>query len=367
MAAVTEMLRGWLPSGAGKAIPALDGPLAPNNLLDGLDRLELQAPDDLCAGPDGSLLVSSGPQLLRLDANGETPQTLGEFDAPITALARVNDDTIAVAVQQVGLLLVNPADGQVINQIKDCGGGDITALTADGQGGLYAAIGSTRHRAEDWFWDLMERNRSGQLIHWHPDRGDADVLADGLAWPNGLALAADGQALLVAQSWDHSLVRYSLPIRGAEKRATVIDNLPGYPARISAAAAGGYWLALFAMRTQLVELVLRENAFRQQMMREISPELWIRPALRSTGSHLEPLQGGGIKKLGIRKPWAPPRAYGLVLRLDRDCEPVASLHSRVDGQSHGITAALEAGGRLYIASKGHDALLHCDPARVTHR
>ena len=92
-------------------------------------------------------------------------------------------------------------------------------------------------------------------------------------------------------------------------------------------------------------------------MRTLEPALWIRPALKTAGSHLEPLQGGGIKKLGLRKPWAPPRSYGLVLRLDGDCEALYSLHSRVDGKNHGITAAREIGGRLFVVSKGNDRLL----------
>lgn len=137
----------------------------------------------------------------------------------------------------------------------------------------------------------------------------------------------------------------------------LIDNMPGYPARIAPAAGGGHWLAVFAMRTQLIELVLREAQFRREMMRSVEPELWIRPALKTTGSYLEPLQGGGIKKLGIRKPWAPPRSYGLVVRLDASCEPVFSLHSRVDGSNHGVMAAREIGNRLFVAAKGNDRLL----------
>ena len=83
----------------------------------------------------------------------------------------------------------------------------------------------------------------------------------------------------------------------------------------------------------------------------------IAPSLRATGSYLEPLQGGGIKKLGIVKPWAPPRSYGLVVRIDSSGDIVESLHSRVGGSCHGVTAARPAGGRLYIVSKGHSKLL----------
>jgi hypothetical protein len=185
-------------------------------------------------------------------------------------------------------------------------------------------------------------------------------LLEGLPYPNGLEVEAGGESLLFTQSWTHSLMRHRIGAKSSTAVETVIDNLPGYPARIASAAGGGHWLAIFAMRTQLIELVLRETRFRQAMMRAVDPELWVRPSLRATGSYLEPLQGGGIKKLGIRKPWAPPRSYGLVVRLDAEAEPVFSMHSRVDGHCHGVTAAREAGGRLIVVSRGDGRLCACD-------
>jgi len=52
-------------------------------------------------------------------------------------------------------------------------------------------------------------------------------------------------------------------------------------------------------RTQLVEFVLRENAYRRRMMKEIAPEFWIAPRLRSGQSFEEPMQGAHIKTMGV--------------------------------------------------------------------
>ena len=98
----------------------------------------------------------------------------------------------------------------------------------------------------------------------------------------------------------------------------MLDHLPVYPSRLSPASAGGFWLTAFAARTQLVEFVLRENAYRRRMMAEIDPEYWIAPKLKSGQSFLEPMQGAHIKTMGVVKPWAPPRSYGLVIRLDAE-------------------------------------------------
>jgi len=69
------------------------------------------------------------------------------------------------------------------------------------------------------------------------------------------------------------------------------------------------------------------------------------------------LQGGGVKQMGVLKPWAPSRSYGLVVKLDAAFAPVKSLHSRADGSRHGTTSALEHEGTLFVASKGGDAVL----------
>ena len=126
------------------------------------------------------------------------------------------------------------------------------------------------------------------------------------------------------------------------------------------AADGGFWLSCFVCRTQLVEFVLREPAYRQRMVADIAPAHWIAPALSSGHSFLEPLQGAGVKNMGVLKPWAPPRSYGLVLHISADGRVQSSLHSQVDGHHHGITAVLEQGGHLYAASKGSGRLLRVD-------
>ena len=69
--------------------------------------------------------------------------------------------------------------------------------------------------------------------------------------------------------------------------------------------------------------MLSEDDFRDEMMRTIAPDYWIAPALATTGSDcLEPMQIGGVKALGIQKPWAPPRSYGLLVRIDDDGDVV---------------------------------------------
>ena len=93
------------------------------------------------------------------------------------------------------------------------------------------------------------------------------------------------------------------------------------------------------------------------MLKEIDPGYWIAPALNSGNTFLEPMQGAHLKMMGVVKPWAPPRSYGLVIRLDDQGLIRYSLHSRFDGKHHGIVAAVERAGRLYLLGKGRRRLL----------
>ena len=123
--------------------------------------------------------------------------------------------------------------------------------------------------------------------------------------------------LWFSESWNHRVAK--IERNGpAPYISSVIDRLPAYPSRMSPAVGAGMWLTCFTARRRLVEFVLREDRFRRMMMEEVDPRFWVAPMLSSGRTFLEPLQGGNVKTLGISKPWAPPRSYGLVVRLGPD-------------------------------------------------
>ena len=227
----------------------------------------------------------------------------------------------------------------------------INALAPGPNGTLIATDGSTTRPYAQWVLDLMERGRSGRVLVLDIASRRVQTIASRLQYAFG-ACAADNE-ILVSESWRHRLI--AIAADGTQR--AVFDNLPVYPSRLSPAASGGFWLTAFAARTQLVEFVLRENAYRRRMMAEIDPEYWIAPKLKSGQSFLEPMQGAHIKTMGVVKPWAPPRSYGLVIRLSDSGAPLYALHSRVDGVNHGIVAAVELDGALYALAKGPGRLL----------
>lgn len=167
-----------------------------------------------------------------------------------------------------------------------------------------------------------------------------------------------GGGLACSESWRHRIVDLS----AKAARRPLLADLPAYPARLAPADRGDWWLAAFAPRSQMVEFMLREDRARRQMVATIDPDHWMAPRYASGRSFKEPLQGGGIKHLGILKPWAPTQSYGLVIRLDAAMQPLESFHSRADGTIHGITSCVELGDRLYAGSKGADCVVALDLA-----
>jgi hypothetical protein len=222
-------------------------------------------------------------------------------------------------------------------------------MLADSGNHLFVTHGSSSNLYNDWKKDLMEKNSSGSLWRIEVSTGEQKKICGGLAFPYGIYY--DGKTFIVAESWRSRLVKISLD--KSKPPEEVLGHLPGYVSRLAPAQGNGIWLAVFAPRSQLIEFVLRENRYRKLMMRQIEPQFWVAPTLRSNKSFREPLQAGGVKHLGILKPWSPARSYGMVIRLD-DCDfqPVLSLHSRADGKRHGITSCLEHNGRLLMAVKG---------------
>ena len=335
----------------GKAvtIPPMDGALKPNTALDDASVvLEVEAPDNLCA--DGDQLVFSSGNSIFVLRSGQAEE-IQRFDVPVTALAVSLSGDVAIGLDNGELGLI-PHHGSFRALLAIADLACPTALAFDASGALYVAQGSARHRPSDWAVDLMSKNASGSV--WRVDpagKSGAKMLIQGLAFPNGLLV--DRDSVIVAESWRHRVIRLSEG--GAQE--PILQKLPGYPARLAPAGDGGVWLALFAPRNRLIEFILLEDAYREQMMRDVPREYWIAPALTSGRSFLEPLQCGGVKTMGIHKPWSPSRSYGLVVKLDVQLRPVASFHSRANGSRHGITSVAEVGGRVFVASKGGNAIL----------
>jgi hypothetical protein len=331
------------------AVPSFDGALKPNQKLEAAETIfECAAPEDLTT--DGrAIFLADGRRLLRLD--GDAATDMRSFDQSISALAVLPDGHLAVALAGREVRVFSEPSAANPYVVFATGLNAVNALAPGADGALIATDGSATQGVERWVWDLLEWGRSGRVLMLDPATGAAKTLTSGLGYAFGVRATDDG--VLVSESWRHRLIA----VRGDGSTTIVLPHLPVYPSRLSPASGGGYWLTAFVARSLLVEFILREPAYRKRMMAEIDPEYWVVPRLRSGFSFKEPLQGAHIKTMGVIKPWAPPRSYGLVIRLNAGGAPLYSLHSRVDGTNHGIVAAVECNGQLVMIAKGPGRIL----------
>lgn len=361
------ILRNWGDRvlGRGRAaitVPVMDGALKPNRLLEEADLLiDLPGIDDLaCNGTQ--VWISAANRLMRLQDS--QPVLVHTFTTNITALAAHDTGTLAVALggAKVQVLHVSAegkiTEGSELTAINGQPLNSVNALAFEPDGSILFSDGSQRRSNEDWCHDLMELGQTGRVARWQPKNGQVRNLASGLHYAFGVL--SMGQQPLFSESWNHC-------VRSANGPHTLLAELPGYPSRMSPAKGGGFWLSCFVCRSQLVEFVLREPAYRKRMIKEVDPRYWIAPALSSGHNFLEPLQGAGVKQMGMLKPWAPPRSYGLVLRVSTEGHILSSLHSPVDGRHHGVTAVVEFQGDLWVASKGSGRLLKIDLRKAEAR
>ncbi|MHC2538072.1 hypothetical protein ACVJMY_007641 [Bradyrhizobium diazoefficiens] len=341
-------------------VPVLDGPFLSNQKLEAAPVLcQVDQVDNLVA-LGANLFASSGSGLLRLRPTSSSgPETVARFDAPISAMAGLGD-ALAIGLDRKGLVVRGGRfDGKVVQH-----SGDVlhcpTAIAWLDESTLAVCNGSKHVGALDWRRALMTKDLSGSVVVVDLVKDRVTIAATGLGWPSGLA-ASDGQ-VFVSECLRHRVLALALP---AGKPVELVTGLPGYPARLTRAAAGGIWLSFYSVRNQLVEFILREDEYRTRMVNELPEEHWVAPSLYSGRSFKEPMQGSQLKQMGILKPYSVTRSYGLIAYCDANMTPIGSFHSRADGTRHGVVAAAECEGALYLASRGSNAVLEIrDPATV---
>jgi Strictosidine synthase len=340
-------------------IQPLDGPLSANTKLDSAPAVieGLSDPNDIMVTSAGSSYLCVGNRILRYDAlDFRSSETAADLPGEVTGVATHPEGGLVACVAGSGLHFIGgPRAGKVVAVAGSDPLRCLTGVAVAQNGDIFVTDGSRQCLPSDWVVDLINKGRSGRLVHVDAAGSNATVILDGLGFAHGVALTHNQETVVVTESWKHRVLALDVTTSSRQAAAASIpglDNLPGYPARLCRTGSG-YALAVFAMRTQLVDFILDgEDAFRKDMMKRVPRQFWAAPQLYAPGHFLDPVQGGGLKKHGSVNAWAPPRSYGLVLLLDYDFAIIDSFHSRVGGACHGVTGVAWGEGVVYAVSKG---------------
>jgi sugar lactone lactonase YvrE len=233
-------------------------------------------PEDVVVDPAGRVYAGlADGRIVRVPGGGGAAETVGRLPGRPLGLEILDPGELVACASDAGLLAISLSDGRVRTLTDRVAGRRLgacnNAAVAD-DGTVYFTDSSTRFPVPRWRADLVQRTRTGRLFARDPD-GTVRTLLDGLEFANGVALAADGSYVAVAETAICRVRRVWLTGPRAGSDEVFVDGLPGYPDNMSLGSDGLIWIALPSPRTALLTGVQRMPRAVRSLVSRI-PERW---------------------------------------------------------------------------------------------
>ena len=225
-------------------------------------------------------LVYTGTEdgsVFRLRTDGSRIDRVGFTGGRPLGLELMPDGRLLVADADRGLLALDPYDGGIESLVTSVSGRRMrfcnnAAVAADGD--IWFSDSSTVYGISQWKKDFVEDTRTGRLLVRRAT-GLVEVVLEGLAFSNGVALAADESYVAVAESGARTVVRHWLSGPRAGERDLLADDLPGYPDNISRGSDGLIWVSIASPVDRVVERLHRSPVV---LRRQLTPHPGRAPA-----------------------------------------------------------------------------------------
>ena len=322
--------------------PGYTGPYAANDRLANLSTIGLldgaTGPEHVAVGPDGFLYAAVvGGTILRMRPDGSGREVWANTGGRVLGFGFDAAGRMIAADALRGLVAIAAEAPHTVTVLADrMPDGDPIrfpdAVTVTPDGSVYFTDASRRFAPaehggpfEASLLDYLEHRPTGRVLAWRPG-GQVAVVAEGLSFPNGIVMSADGRSLFVAETGFYRVWRIDAGARRLDLSAgplpqarVILDQLPGFPDNLVRGMDGRIWLGLAKPRTASGDATADK------------------PALR---------------KLALRLPrflWPVPPNYGHVLAFTEDGRVVADLQDP-SGAYPDTTGVLETADRLYIQS-----------------
>jgi sugar lactone lactonase YvrE len=207
----------------------------------------------------------------------------------VDRIAQTGGRPLGIEIGPDGRLLVCDAHRGVLR--IDTGSGAVEAVTdsVDGapmrfcnnaaiasDGAVWFSDSSLRYGLDKWKNDLVENTRTGRLMRLGTD-GAVEVVLDGLAFANGVALSRDEDFVCVAETAARTVVRRWLTGNRAGMRDLLCQNLPGYPDNIARGSDGLIWVTIGSPIDPLVERLQKGPMPLRKMVTKIPEALQPKP------------------------------------------------------------------------------------------
>jgi sugar lactone lactonase YvrE len=232
------------------------------------------------------------------------------------------DGRLLVCDAKVGVLRVDVGTGAVETLVDRVAGAPMVfcnnaAIGTDGA--IWFSDSSAHFGIDDWQDEIAMNTHTGRLMRLGTD-GTVEVVLTGLAFANGVAVAADGSSVTVAETGARTVVRRWLTGARAGERDLLVDDLPGYPDNLSRGSDGLLWVALASPKDPVVERVQHGPG-------------WLRRTARALPASIQPKAKRTVRA----------QAYDDTGRLVHDVDVSAE-------RFHMVTGVREHDGRLWLGS-----------------
>ncbi|MEK4849206.1 SMP-30/gluconolactonase/LRE family protein [Paenibacillus sp. FSL H7-0756] len=223
---------------------------------------------------------------------------------------------------QKGLLSIGK-DGKIEVLATEVDGGPIylaNELDIAQDGMIY--FSDTSNYGKVMFKEIAENKPHGRLLRYDPQTRQTTVLLKDLYFANGVALSAEEDFVLVAESYHYQLTRYWL--KGPKQGTSDIfaENLAGFPDNITRDEQGHFWVGVFTTRLAFADYMHSHP--------------WVAATMSKVPQTL--LDGASA-----------PVKHGLAAEYGPEGELVSSWHDP-EGTLYGITTAVSQGGYLYLGT-----------------
>lgn len=195
--------------------------------------------------------------IFRINHGGDHIERIAHTEGRPLGIEIDLDGRLLVCDAHRGVLRIDTASGAV-EQVTDSIDGtkmvfcNNAAIASDGT--VWFSDSSRYYGIERWKDDFVQATRTGRLMRMDPD-GTIEVVLEGLAFANGVALDANEEYVAVAETGARTVVRHWIKGEKAGTRDFLVQDLPGYPDNISRGSDGLIWVSIASPRDPLVERI----------------------------------------------------------------------------------------------------------------
>lgn len=216
--------------------------------------------EDVVLSEDG--LVITGTEdgsILAVQPDGSGVTVIGTTGGRPLGIELLGTDRIVIADAHHGLLAMDLRTGAIETLVDAVDGMPMAfcnnaAVAANGD--IWFSDSSTVYGIEKWKNDFVQDTRTGRLLCLRAN-GTVETHLDGLAFANGVAIAADESYVAVAETAARTVVRLWLTGPRAGERDLLCADLPGYPDNIARGSDGLIWISIASPIDRLVERLQR--------------------------------------------------------------------------------------------------------------